>query len=350
MTAFVRVVPDVYCGPVNSIQLRAALRLLTHWAPARALTLHEGELPYADERPWTESPDPADFAVLVPGRVPLAVEVLNHEVDDDDDERDVPTARPLAEVAAEVETLLLSRYPGDVTEPVRALLDQIACTFADGDLARLTVASEPGGPALDEVHLVSRSYGDALTLSLTAPETGTADHGPVETLTDIAEILGEYVWLTNNDRLGVTIKAEDHELPSLDDASVRTWWPTSEASAAMLVELWDEEPDMELVDDDALADFRASFAEDNMEAARCGAWASQLIDDYDVDDDPRPRFPGDRLVELFTGELLDRAAELAGIPRLAYGLGLEPGEYGLIAALVFAGPKRAVTLAISASA
>ncbi|GLZ78424.1 hypothetical protein Afil01_32310 [Actinorhabdospora filicis] len=316
---------------MTSLRLQPALRLLAHLAPARAVTVYQGELPPRHEWAWAEPPLPAALASPVPRRFALAVDVIDH---------------------ATVEALLPAAYPGDIPEIARELLGQIASMLADGgDLARVTVAAEPGGPALDELHLASRDHdGGTRILSLTAPATAESD--PVRALADAAEVLGEYVWLNNNERLEVTVRCEDHGLAAVTDAAFRTWWPTSQTAAGLLTGLWDEEPGIELLDDGTLAAFAASFTEDNLANARGGAWAAELIGDYDIDDDPQPRFPGDRLVELLSAELFERAAALAGSPGLVHGLGLpeagEEPEYGVIAAVVFTGPGRVVTLAISA--
>lgn len=342
---------------MNSLQLRPALRLLTHWAPTRAATADRGRLSPPHERSWSESPDPADFAALVPGRIPLTVEILNHEIDPDDDDfdddefdlDDETTARPRAEVAANVEALLLAHYPGELPEPARELLTQIALEYSDGDLARLTVAAQPDGPPLEELHLVYREYdGGTITLSFTAPAADPAEPDPARILTDVADVLGGYVWLNNNDRLDVTIETAHHGLPTVDDTTFRAWCPTSKASATLVTDLPDTRPGTGLLDADALAAFRASFTEHNLMYARSGAWASEYLDDLDVDD-PKADFPGKRLVGLFTAELFDRAAALAGGPLLVYGLGLEPSEYGLTATVLFVGPDHVVALEISAS-
>lgn len=328
-------------GRVISLNLAPALRLLAHWSPTRAPVVLRGELPPPDERTWAEPPDPAEFAALFPGRVPLAVEVLNHRLDPDDEFAD---ARPRPEVTAEVWALLLAAHPDDLPEPARELLGQLAFEFAEaGELARVTLAAEP-----DELHLVSLDYnGAALVLSPTTPDTTERD--PVAVLTDIADVLGEYVWLSNNDRLRVDATAEPHGLGALTDASFREWWPSSRTAASLRGRLWDDEPEPAPLDAEELAAFVTSFTADNLANARSGAWAAELIEDEALDD-PRSRFPGDRLVELFTAELFDRAATLAGSPALVYGMGLpadeEVAEYGLMGAIVFAGAERVVTLGV----
>lgn len=329
---------------MTSLELDPALRLLAHWAPDRTLTLRDGRLPSPDEQSWSETPD---LASVVPQRIPLAVEVLDHETGSD---AEWSGDRPREEVAVDVEALLLAAYPGDRAEAVRELLGQIAFEFAGHpDLARLTVAAEAGGTALDELHLLARGFdGRTLGLSVTAgaePPAGPADH-----LADVALVLGEYVWLSNNERLDIAVKTEAHGLAAVTVDAFGAWWPTSETAAALLVDLWDEEPESEVKDAGSLAAFRDLFTAFNLDNARSGAWAAGLVGDYDVDDDPQPRFPGDRLVEILTRELLDGAAGLAGDPVLVYGLDLpEEDHEGFVSALLFAGPERVVVLAFNAA-
>ncbi|GIG68076.1 hypothetical protein [Phytomonospora endophytica] len=318
---------------MTSLRLVPAVRVLAHRAPGRAATVRQGELPPAKIRPWSEAPDPAELASLVPGRFPLAVEVLAGD-------------------AAEVKALLVAAYSAKPDEIAREVLGQIAVEFTGyRDLLRLTVAAEPGGPASDEVHLVARAEdGSACCLSLTAADRDAPTVSPAY-LADVAAVLGEYVWLSNNDRLDVTVATETHGLGTAE--RVPAWWSSSATSARLLTELWDEEPPIALLDEVTLTGFRADFTRHNLDYARSGAWAAQLIDDYDVDDDPQPRFPGDRLVELLTAELLDGAAALAGGPGLVYGLGLPTevarNEDGIVAVVLFAGPERVTAVAISAA-
>ncbi|MFC7830953.1 hypothetical protein [Streptomyces sp. NPDC057375] len=93
--------------------------------------------------------------------------------------------------------------------------------------------------------------------------------------------------------------------------------------------------------------------------ARIGAWAMEEIDDYDIDDDPQPRFPGDRLVALLGRDVFDTtAAQVAGAPGdghpAAYGIGLpfeiSDEDYGFYGCLLLVGPERTGIITIDAMA
>lgn len=169
-----------------------------------------------------------------------------------------------------------------------------------------------------------------------------------------ADLLGEYVWLNNNERLRVDPRFEPHGLSTPGDAAFRAWWPKSE-TAAWFAEEYPacEDLPIEPLDAEGLAAVRAEFLAWNLDAARSGAWAMELIGDYDIDDDPQPDFPGRRLVELLSASVIDGVvteAGAAGVDAAAYRIGYaDDQDYGPVGALLFVGPERLGVVAIDAS-
>ncbi|MGW3564336.1 hypothetical protein ACWDSL_10650 [Streptomyces sp. NPDC000941] len=333
----------------------------------------------------------------------MAVEVLNHAIE----HPGVPwtSARPDGEVAEEVHRLLIDTFssgsdaPDDrARELIAALARKLAGAFRD--LVRVTVAAEPGGrPLGDELHLLGRDLGgDTFRLSIAPsaapppsdglwPDPSRALDGKIAappTLTEdeyrqadlavragcAAKLLGEFVWLTNNDRMEVDVKVQPHGL-DLDfadpgavdaaDAAFRAWWPKSDRWAELVDDEWweEDEADLRRLDAETLATVQTEFEEHNLEQARTGAWAMGEIDDYDPDDDPQPRFPGDQLVAFLGRDVFDTVtAQVTDGPGdmdpPAYGIGLPvdvSGEdYGFQACLLLVGAESVGIVTIDASA
>lgn len=408
---------------MTSLELKPATHLLQRWAPEHPGTGYPaywsmpvtGSAPSPSERPWDSSPTPPEIAEYgrfpgtFPGegtsghRHPVAVEVLNHAIE----HPGVPwtSARPDGEVAEEVHRLLIDTFssgsdaPDDrARELIAALARKLAGAFRD--LVRVTVAAEPGGrPLGDELHLLGRDLGgDTFRLSIAPsaapppsdglwPDPSRALDGKIAappTLTEdeyrqadlavragcAAKLLGEFVWLTNNDRMEVDVKVQPHGL-DLDfadpgavdaaDAAFRAWWPKSDRWAELVDDEWweEDEADLRRLDAETLATVQTEFEEHNLEQARTGAWAMGEIDDYDPDDDPQPRFPGDQLVAFLGRDVFDTVtAQVTDGPGdmdpPAYGIGLPvdvSGEdYGFQACLLLVGAESVGIVTIDASA
>lgn len=338
---------------MSSLELRPAVRLLAHWGPTRPGTgapafvtsTVDGTLPDPAEWPWAVPPEPERFDLGSGGR-PSAVEVLNHAVREPNG---WTSARDPEDVAENVRALLGRALGPGLDEGANELIAAIAVELAGfPDLVRLTV--EGGG-----LRLLGRDpFGVTITISIRPSTVEHADH--VERARLAAEVLGEYVWITNNDRMRVEVTIEPHRVDLANgavDASFRSWWATSATAAKLGEDYWDDEPAMGLLDADALAAVRAGFLTHNLDNARSGAWAMELIGYYDIDDDPQPGFPGDRLVELLTAGVFDGLVDALDGPELVYGIGFPvdgKDEDGLLGALLFVGSERVGVVAISAVA
>ncbi|ADI10651.1 hypothetical protein SBI_07531 [Streptomyces bingchenggensis BCW-1] len=284
-------------------------------------------------------------------------------------------------------------------ERARELIAALARELAGGfrDLVRVTVAAEPGGhPLDDELHLLGRGLGgDTFRLSIAPsaplppanglwPDPSRVLDGEIAappTLTEgeyrqadlavragcAAELLGEFVWLTNNDRMEVNVNVQPHGLdldfadPGAVDAAFRAWWPKSDRWAELVEDEWweEDEADLHRLDDETLATVLTEFEDHNLEQARTGAWAMGDIDDYDIDDDPQPRFPGDQLVVFLGRDVFDTVtAQVAdgsgGVAPPAYGIGLpvdvSDDDYGFQACLLLVGAESVGIVTIDASA
>ncbi|MEU4232018.1 hypothetical protein AB0F17_47665 [Nonomuraea sp. NPDC026600] len=402
----------------------AATHLLERWGPvdtqtdlpAFRFTPISGVAPTPEDQPWTTAPTPVEVAnfgrfpetfagVGEAGfRHPVAVEVLNHAINPGPGKGGWTGARPLEEVAAEVELLLtdlLDVGPGTLDEPaqelIAGLVRKLFVCSRDYDLVRVTVAAQPGGAPLDdELHLLGRDlYGNTFRLSV-APATSLQPLGPLwpeparlmkgeidppRSLNEqdyrradlairascIAEVLGELVWLTNNDRMKITVEAERHGLnldcaaPEDADARFRSWWPKSARCTELAGEEWWDEGHVtspHRLYEESLTRFLTDFEQHNLALAASGAWAMREIDDYDADE-PQPRFPNDRLVALLGRDLFDtltkQVANSSGNVRpLAYGIGLPfeitPEDYGFYGCLLLVGPESMGILTIEAMA
>ncbi|MDX3224782.1 hypothetical protein [Streptomyces sp. ME19-01-6] len=330
----------------------------------------------------------------------MAVEVLNHAIEHPAEPW--TSARPVGEVTEHVSRLLtgaLSSGPATPDERARELIAALARELAEGlhDLVRVTAATEPGGhPLDDELHLLGRHLnGNTFRLSIAPsvplpssdglwPDPSRVLAGEIAappTLTEgeyrqadlavrancAAALLGEFVWLTNNDRMKVDVKVQPHGLdldfaaPGAVDATFRTWWPKSDHRAELVDDEWWEEDEAELrrLDGETLARVLTDFDEHNLEQARSGAWAMEEIDDYDIDDDPQPSFPGDRLVVLLGRDLFHTvttqvAGGSGGVLPLAYGIGLpfevSDEDYGFRACLLLVGTESVGIVTIDAAA
>ncbi|MEV0649365.1 hypothetical protein AB0I28_29325 [Phytomonospora sp. NPDC050363] len=240
-------------------------------------------------------------------------------------------------------------------EPTRVLIAALAAALATeaGELVQVTTAT-PG-----ELVVVGKNAegGKVFGLSLT-PATQTDPADPFERLRLTCAVLGEYVWLNNNDRLDVDVSAERHGLDDPTDLpAFAAWWPTSTTAERLLGHLWDEPGPPVPVDDVAWTEFAEWFHEHNDAGARSGAWAMELIDD-DALGDPEARYPGDRLVGRLGDEVLAGARELAGADvRAVYGIGVplpdndsdDDEDFGVIAAVMFVGDETVSVLTVSAS-
>ncbi|GAA3624889.1 hypothetical protein GCM10022419_133070 [Nonomuraea rosea] len=406
--------------------LAAAAHLLQRWGPVDSETglaafrfaAISGTAATPEERPWMTTPELTEVAryggfpqtFTGAGRAglrhPVAVQPLNHALDRGWREGGWAAARPPEEVAHEAGLLLTSQLnavPGKLGEPARELIAELVRemfvhSFMN-DWVRVTVAARPDGPALsDEVHLLGRDLGgETFRLSVASAASLSPLHkagrwpdparlltrttDPRRALTEqqyrhadlgvrvacTAEVLGEYVWLTNNDRMKVTVKVGPHGL-NLDcqspdaDATFRTWWCESAPCADLLREEWWEDEDItgpRRLDEETLARFLADFEEHNLGLARSGAWAMRQIGDYGPEDDPRPRFPGDRLVALLGRDLFDTVTRqvtsgFSNVRPLAYGIGVPfdigPDDYGFYGCLLLVGPAFLGLITIEAMA
>ncbi|MGC0417850.1 hypothetical protein [Embleya sp. AB8] len=398
---------------MTSLDPVAAMRLLQYWGPTRPGTdlpayrcvPVSGQAPPPTERLWDVPPSPAEVTRYggfpetstedgpSGHRYPVAVETVNHTIV-------VPerlghswtSARPAEEVAEEIERLLtgalapgpsgpcaLAPGPdaGAPDEQARELIAVLAAELAGGhrDLLRVGVAAEPGGAPLDdELHLLVRSHlGDTLRLSITAAPSAAFLGGsyagadrraePAGRAECAAELLGEFVWLSNNERMRVEVRIVPHGLgldPADPDDAVRAWWRKSDHWARLVDdEWWEEDEQLRPLDEETLTEFLAAFQEHNVSMAGSGAWAMGEIDDYDIDDDSQPRFPGDRLVALLGRDVFDAtAAQVAGAPGdgrpAAYGIGLpfeiSDEDYGFHGCLLLVGPERTGIITIDAMA
>lgn len=381
----------------------AATRLLQHWGPTQPGTdlpayrcvPVSGQAPPPTERLWDVPPSPAEVAQYggfpetstedgpSGHRYPVAVETVNHAiVVPERVGRSWTSARPAEEVAEEIERLLTDALTpgldaGALDGQARELITVLAAELAGGhrDLVCVGVAAEPGGAPLDdELHLLVRSHlGDTLRLSIAAAPSAASlggSHAGADQRAELAvraecaaELLGEFVWLSNNERMQVEVQIAPHGLglePADPDNAVRAWWRKSDHWARLVDdEWWEEDEQLRRLDEETLAEFLAAFEEHNVSMARSGAWAMREIDDYDIDDDPQPRFPGDRLVAILGRDVLDTtAAQVAGAPGdgqpAAYGIGL-PFEisdegYGFHGCLLLVGPERTGIININAMA
>ena len=321
-----------------SLDLPAAASLLVHRAAASyAVATAEGDLPGPREWSWSGgSVAPHRFAAFL-GAPVSHVDVLSHA---EHDGRSWTRSRDDAALAADVRTLLtalLSPTPDDTTRELAAAIARALAAF--GDLARVTIGGEP-------LCLLGRSAGGH-TFALRFTPYGGPPLSAMDRLRLEADVLGEYVWLNNNERLRVDHRVESHGLADPTDAAFRAWWPSS-ATAAWFAEEYPacEELPIEPLDAAALASVRAEFLDFNVAEARGGAWAMELIGD----DDPQPDFPGRRLVELLSASVVDGVIGEAGAPTAAYRIGYtDDQDYGPVGAFLFLGPERLGVVAIDAS-
>ncbi|WP_233515231.1 hypothetical protein, partial [Marinitenerispora sediminis] len=336
-----------------------------------------GSAPPPEERPWTVPPAPAEAAAYggfpeafggpAGHRRPVAAEPLNHAIGRPG--RPWERARPAGEVAGEVGRLLtgvLSSGPGVPGEPVRELAAALARELAEGfrDCASGAPRLRTAPPATTRCTCSAatstaapsgcpwRPRGRARTVGgrtrarradrTAPPRTRTAAEyrraGLAVRADRAAVLLGESVWLTDNDRMDVRAwtgpfgRDVDAAVPDSADAAARAWWPESEPRERLLAaERWEEDGDggpvPRRLDAGTLARSLADFEEHDLAQARSAAWVMGEIGDDDVDDDPQPRFPGDRLVAIPGHDLVGTVTELAaagsgGARPRAEGIGL----------------------------
>ncbi|WP_255956160.1 hypothetical protein [Streptomyces odontomachi] len=409
---------------MTSLDPFAAAHLVQRWAPVHHGTAHaafwsvavRGSAPPPEERSWADPPSPAEVAeyggfpqafAAAGGaglRHPVGVRPLNHAIGRKG--RPWTRARPAEEVAAELDRLLtgvLSAGPEALPEPVRELVpllaQKLAADFAD--LVRVDVAAEPDGPPLDaELHLVGRNiFGKTLRISLapapsTRPPDGLwpdprlaldGDLAAPATLSEdayrgadlavradcVGRLLGEFVWLSNNERMRVTTLLEHHHgtldpaAPDLDTAFA-AWWPSTDLCAELYDEEWWEEGTApRRLDEGTLARVQTDFEAHNLQLAWSGAWVMGEVADDDAptehwsDTDRAPAFPGDRLVTLLGRDLFAtvRAQAIGRTgdgPVAAYGIGLpfelSEEDYGVRACLLLVGAQAVGVVTIDAAA
>ncbi|MEV0397847.1 hypothetical protein [Polymorphospora rubra] len=359
--------------------LAATVRLLDCWAPSDPdtgarlwrVTAAFGKAPTSVGQTWAAVPAPAELAEFGlfpdqdrPDRLPVGAEPLNRFVPAG---AGVTPGRPPAEVAATVAGLLTETFAAEPVPPderTRLLAERLAgqLAYGSGDLLRLVVAAPDGSPVDGELHLLGRG-GAGRTTRVTLAPAGPGDDRPdLATRTgDVAAVLAELAWLSNNDRMEITATVEPHQLgldrlaPAAADAAFRAWWAASDRWAR-IAERWDDGAPTPLGRAE-LAHVRADFERHNLDLARSTAWAMGKIGDYDPYDEPLPGFPGDRLVALLTRELFDCATEQvtgdpARGPLLAYGIGLpfeaQEDSEGFSGCLLLVEPDRVGVLLVDA--
>lgn len=309
--------------------LEAIEHLFALWLPRWRSAVVCGEAPPPYEEEWAATPSPAkvsDYGAFPltfagPGgqRHPISVEWF--DIDDPDETADGPlhASWGLPDDGAEQAFALLieamESAPGGLDPRGRALAGYLAGYLAadSTDLLRITVAAEPGGPALDdELHLLVRS--DARTTRLAVALTSitpAAAEAPEYRIACVTTLLGEFLRINNTDAVTfeVTFGAHDVDLNVADpDAAFRTGWAGDEHW--LIAEEGDDETDDVLWALDAAARNAAlTESELNMVAA---ARAQTPVWEFDS---TTPEIPGGELVSWLARDLLETiVTEIAAAP------------------------------------
>lgn len=218
----------------------------------------------------------------------------------------------------------------------------------DEDLLRITVAAEPGGPALDdEIHLLVRTWrGDTARLAV-APAVAVPPErdDPESHVACLTTLLSEFLYMNNNNQVTFEVTFRAHDLPaSADpeaaDAALRAAPPPIDWE---FTETPEEEAD----------GFLRRLNGDDLEAVLAASERAMIEDAWGLamHDDSPPQDPGDHLVHWLFKDLLDTVraevtGDTGGAPRLAYGAGLPLELSGEGACLVLIGPERTAVIDI----
>lgn len=316
--------------PRHTDPLEAVEHLFALWLPRRRLALVGGEAPPSYEEEWTDAPSlaevsdygafPATFGGPDGQRHPVAVERFDIEDPDETSSGPLHASWGLPDEGAEQAFEFVSEFLTDGTESGRgrALAGYLAGYLAaDGtDLLRITVAAEPGGPALDdELHLLVRSHDRTTRLALAdakaAPAAPGANDTPEYRIACVTSLLSEFLQINNTDAVTfeVTFGAHDVDLNVADpDAAFRAGWAGD--GDWLIAEEGDDETDDVLWSLDA-ASLKAALteSEQNMVVA---ARAQTLVWEFDS---TTPEIPGDELVSWLARDLLETIlTEITGAP------------------------------------
>ncbi|MDX3230106.1 hypothetical protein [Streptomyces sp. ME19-01-6] len=294
--------------------------LFARWLPRWRLAVVGGEAPPDYEEEWTDAPSlaevsdygafPSTFAGSDGRRHPVAVE--RFDIEDPDETSDSPLHASWglpddgAERAFELLTEAMESGPDGLDRRGRALAGYLAGYLsADGtDLLRITVAAEPGGPALDdELQLLVRSGTRTTRLALApasvAPE---ADDAPQYRIACVTTLLGEFLRINNTDAVTfeVTFGTHDIDLNVADpDAAFRAGWAGDEHWLIAEEDDDDETDDVLWALDTTSLKAALTESELNMVAA---ARAQTLVWEFDS---TTPEIPGDELVSWLARDLLE---------------------------------------------
>ncbi|WP_432587832.1 hypothetical protein ABVG11_21270 [Streptomyces sp. HD1123-B1] len=321
--------------------LEAMEHLFALWLPGWRLAFVGGEAPPRYEEEWAAAPSLAEvseygsFPLTFPGpdgrRHPVAVE--RFDIRADIQGGDETSASPLhaswglpdtgAEQAFASLMEAMESGPDGLDRRGRALAGYLAGYLsADGtDLLRITVAAEPGGPALDdELHLLVRSGTRttrlALDLAPVAPDTNDV---PEYRIGCVTTLLSEFLRINNTDAVtfAVTLGTHDVDLNVADpDAAFRASWAGDDHW--LIAEEGDDGTDDVLWAVDP-ASLKAALTESELNMVAV-ARAQTLVWEFDS---TTPEIPGDELVSWLARDLLEtivtETTGASGIPPvLAY--------------------------------
>ncbi|MDL4773092.1 MULTISPECIES: hypothetical protein [Thermomonosporaceae] len=330
--------------------LDAAAYVFERWLPGWRLEFVTGQAPPAHVRAWESAPAPADVAEYGafpatfggPGgdRHPVGAEWFESEPADESFASYRAASGSPDEGAEQVVGLVLGALEagtGPLGRRARTIAGYTAGEFAGDadDLLVIEVATEPGGPAVDgELHLLARGgRGRTLRLAL-APATAPPDGDPLARAEAVTTLLGDTLWVNNNNPLGFAVTFDDHGL-DLSGAD----------PAAAFEAGWAGAGDWEVHEDGLrpLDDPRTTLVES--ERALVEMACAQALEQ-----DAPEEIPGDQLVAWLVRELLHAAVEgLGAAPLLAYGAGLPPDLAGDGSCLLLVGPDRTVMIDVDDS-
>ncbi len=328
-----------HIGPLEAVEHLFAL-----WLPRWRLAVVDGRAPSSYEEDWTAAPSPAEVSgygafpstFAGPGgrRHPVAVE--RYDIEDPDATSDGPLHASWGlpdDGAEQAWTFLVGATESGPYGPDRrgrALAGYLAgCLAADGtDLLRITVAAEPGGPALDdELHMLVRSDDRTTRLALAlAPDPldpvardPAAPDASAYRIACVTTLLSEFLRINNTDAVTfeVTLGTHDVDLNTADpDAAFRAGWSGDEHW--LIAEEGDDTTDDVLWALDS-ASLKSALTESELNMVAV-ARSQTLVWEFDS---TTPEIPGDELVSWLARDLFATlVAETTGAsgtpPVLAY--------------------------------
>lgn len=319
-----------HIGPFEAME-----HLFARWLPQWRLAVVRGEAPPSYEEEWEAEEEWAAATFLAKvsdyGAFPLTfagpdgrrhpVSVERFDIEDPEETSDSPlhASWGLPDAGAEQAYGLLIEAlesgPGGLDRRGRALAGYLAGYLTAGgtDLLRITVAAEPGGPALDdELHLLVRSDDRTTRLALAPAPVAPATNEASEYRSSCATtLLSEFLRINNTDAVTfeVTFGTHDIDLKVADpDDAFRTRWAGDEHW--LIAKEGDDATDDVLWALDA-ASLRAALTESELNMVAV-ARAQTLVWEFDS---TTPEIPGDELVSWLARDLLATIlTEITGAP------------------------------------